>query len=164
LPLWQLLGGQSRKINVYASGINPGGAAQTAEAALVRGHRALKLKVGFGIEADLANLAALRAIVGAGMLAADANQGWTAARRWRCCRGLPRSICAGWRSQFAPIARARSGASCAQRRRCRLPPAKTFRAFTPSGTFCPKMCSAWFSQISRNGAASASARGWQATS
>ncbi|MCK1275059.1 mandelate racemase/muconate lactonizing enzyme family protein [Bradyrhizobium sp. 61] len=77
LPLWRLLGGQSRRIKVYASGINPGGAAQTAEAALARGHRALKLKVGFGAETDLAHLAALRAIVGAGMLAADANQGWS---------------------------------------------------------------------------------------
>lgn len=77
LPLWRLLGGQSGRIKVYASGINPGGAAQTAEAALKRGHRALKLKVGFGAETDLANLSALRAIVGDGMLAIDANQGWS---------------------------------------------------------------------------------------
>jgi L-alanine-DL-glutamate epimerase-like enolase superfamily enzyme len=77
LPLWRLLGGQSDRIKVYASGINPGGAAQTAEAALKRGHRALKLKVGFGPETDFANLAALRALVGSGMLAADANQGWS---------------------------------------------------------------------------------------
>ncbi|MCG2643040.1 MULTISPECIES: mandelate racemase/muconate lactonizing enzyme family protein [Bradyrhizobium] len=77
LPLWRLLGGQSSKIKVYASGINPGGAAQTAEAALKRGHRALKLKVGFGAETDIANLSALRTIVGAGMLATDANQGWS---------------------------------------------------------------------------------------
>ena len=77
LPLWQLLGGQSHEIKVYASGINPDAAARTAEAALKRGHRALKLKVGFGAEADLANLVALRGIVGAGMLAADANQGWS---------------------------------------------------------------------------------------
>ncbi len=46
-----------------------------AEAALNRGHRALKLTVGFGAETDLANLTALRAMVGAGMLATDANQG-----------------------------------------------------------------------------------------
>lgn len=77
LPLWRLLGAQSGRIKVYASGINPGGAAQTAEAALKRGHRALKLKVGFGAETDLANLSALRAIVGDGMLAIDANQGWS---------------------------------------------------------------------------------------
>ncbi|WP_339038719.1 mandelate racemase/muconate lactonizing enzyme family protein [Bradyrhizobium symbiodeficiens] len=77
LPLWRLLGGHGSTIKVYASGINPGGATQTAEAALGRGHRALKLKVGFGADIDLANLAALREIVGAGMLAADANQGWS---------------------------------------------------------------------------------------
>ena len=77
LPLWRLLGGRSSRIKVYASGINPGGAARTAEAALRRGHRALKLKVGFGAETDLANLSALRAIVGVGMLATDANQGWS---------------------------------------------------------------------------------------
>lgn len=80
LPLWRLLGGQSGSIKVYASGINPDGAAQTGEAALKRGHRALKLKVGFGAETDLANLAALRAILGADMLAADANQGWSLAQ------------------------------------------------------------------------------------
>jgi len=80
LPLWRLLGGRSNKLKVYASGINPGGAARTAEAALERGHRALKLKVGFGAETDLANLAALRGIVGAGMLASDANQGWSIAQ------------------------------------------------------------------------------------
>lgn len=77
LPLWRLLGGRSSRVKVYASGINPGGAAQTAEAARKRGHRALKLKVGFGAETDLANLAELRAIVGSDMLAADANQGWS---------------------------------------------------------------------------------------
>ncbi len=76
-PLWRLLGGNGGTIKVYASGINPGSAAQTAEAALERGHRALKLKVGFDTGTDLANLAALRAIVGHGMLAADANQGWS---------------------------------------------------------------------------------------
>lgn len=80
LPLWRVLGGQTHRIKVYASGINPDGAAQTAEAALKRGHRALKLKVGFGVETDLANLAALRRIVGAGMLAVDANQGWSVAQ------------------------------------------------------------------------------------
>jgi L-alanine-DL-glutamate epimerase-like enolase superfamily enzyme len=75
VPLWRLMGGKSRRIKVYASGINPGGAAQTAEAALKRGHRALKLKVGFGTDTDLANLAALRAIVSAGMLADRGQSG-----------------------------------------------------------------------------------------
>ena len=76
-PLWRMLDGDAPRIKVYASGINPSGAAQTAEAALRAGHRALKLKIGFGAERDIANLTALRALAGDGLLAADANQGWS---------------------------------------------------------------------------------------
>src|SRR3954471_18943099 len=47
VALWKLLGGSRNRIKVYASGINPTGAQQMAEAALGRGHRALKLKIGF---------------------------------------------------------------------------------------------------------------------
>jgi L-alanine-DL-glutamate epimerase-like enolase superfamily enzyme len=79
-PLWKLLGGDSGTIPVYASGINPTGSRQMAEAALKRGHRALKLKIGFEPAADRANLTALRELVGSGMLAADVNQGWTVER------------------------------------------------------------------------------------
>ncbi|MBS0528112.1 MAG: mandelate racemase/muconate lactonizing enzyme family protein, partial [Proteobacteria bacterium] len=78
--LWKLLGGDSNTIRVYASGINPTGSEQMAEAALRRGHRALKLKVGFEPGKDRANLAALRRLVGKGLLAADANQAWSAAQ------------------------------------------------------------------------------------
>jgi L-alanine-DL-glutamate epimerase-like enolase superfamily enzyme len=77
LALWKLLGGSSGTIKVYASGINPTGTQQMAEAALARGHRALKLKIGFDPAADRANLTALRKLVGTGMLAADVNQGWS---------------------------------------------------------------------------------------
>jgi D-galactarolactone cycloisomerase len=80
LPLWTLLGGNGSKIPVYASGINPAGSRQMAEAAVGRGHRALKLKVGFDPAADRANLASLRNLIGGGMLAADANQAWSTAR------------------------------------------------------------------------------------
>lgn len=78
--LWKLLGGNRGEIPVYASGINPTGSLQTAEAALGRGHRALKLKVGFDLAGDCANLASLRKLVGDGKLAADANQGWSVER------------------------------------------------------------------------------------
>lgn len=77
IALWKLLGGDRNRIMVYASGINPTGSRQMAEAALGRGHRALKLKVGFEPAADRANLASLRDLIGGGMLAADANQGWS---------------------------------------------------------------------------------------
>ncbi|KQW20549.1 mandelate racemase [Afipia sp. Root123D2] len=75
-PLWRLLGGTSPRFGVYASGINPTGSAAMAEAALARGHRALKLKIGFDAAQDRDNLKQLRAIVGTDSLAADANQAW----------------------------------------------------------------------------------------
>jgi D-galactarolactone cycloisomerase len=78
--LWKLLGGRTSKIKVYASGINPTGSRQMAEAAMRRGHRALKLKIGFEPATDRANLAALRDLAGNGMLAADVNQGWSVGR------------------------------------------------------------------------------------
>lgn len=80
LPLWKWLGGKSGVIKVYASGINPTGSRQMAEAAMRRGHRALKLKIGFEPATDRANLAALRELAGGGMLAADVNQGWSVER------------------------------------------------------------------------------------
>ncbi|OSJ09290.1 mandelate racemase [Bradyrhizobium canariense] len=80
VALWKLLGGSRSKIKVYASGINPAGSERAAEAALARGYRALKLKIGFDPAADRANLAALRRLVGEGLLAADVNQGWTIAQ------------------------------------------------------------------------------------
>jgi L-alanine-DL-glutamate epimerase-like enolase superfamily enzyme len=80
MPLWKLFGGHGATIRVYSSGINPTGSEQMAEAALRRGHRALKLKVGFEPATDRANLAALRKLVGSGLLAADANQAWSAAQ------------------------------------------------------------------------------------
>ncbi len=126
-PLWRLLGGRTGKIRVYASGINPGGARQTAEAAMRRGHRALKLKIGFDMATDLANLAALRTVVGDGMLAADVNQGWSidqaleiVPRLWRVwlalaggaasCRSPPRGV--------AEAAHKRRHAACGRREYC----------------------------------------------
>ncbi|MDE5460315.1 mandelate racemase/muconate lactonizing enzyme family protein [Bradyrhizobium sp. CSS354] len=80
VALWKLLGGSRNRIKVYASGINPIGSEKTAEAALARGYRALKLKIGFDPAVDRANLAALRRLVGEGVLAADVNQAWTIAQ------------------------------------------------------------------------------------
>jgi D-galactarolactone cycloisomerase len=80
IALWRLLGAARNRIPVYASGINPTGSLQTAEAALRRGHLALKLKIGFDPAVDRDNLRSLRQLVGNGMLAADANQGWSLTR------------------------------------------------------------------------------------
>ncbi|HEU0083744.1 MAG TPA: mandelate racemase/muconate lactonizing enzyme family protein [Bradyrhizobium sp.] len=79
-PLWRMLGGTTGRMRVYASGINPAGSLAQAEAAMRRGHRALKLKIGFDEAGDLANLRALRRLAGGGFLAADVNQGWSIAQ------------------------------------------------------------------------------------
>jgi D-galactarolactone cycloisomerase len=76
-PLWRLLGGANSRIRAYASGINPTGSRQIAEMAVNAGHRALKLKIGFDLTRDRENLAALRELVGDGVLAADVNQAWS---------------------------------------------------------------------------------------
>jgi L-alanine-DL-glutamate epimerase-like enolase superfamily enzyme len=81
-PLWQALGGASAApLPVYASGINPGPAApDTIAAARAAGHRAFKVKLGFGRETDLATLRAVTAALGPGeRLMIDVNQGWTLA-------------------------------------------------------------------------------------
>ena len=90
-----------------------------AEAALKRGHRALKLKIGFEPAADRANLASLRDAVGNGMLAADVNQGWSVEQALESAPLLPNSILPGWKSRSAPIVPGRSGKACARAPACR---------------------------------------------
>ena len=88
-PLWRLLGASDPKVRVYASGINPDHPERVAERALAEGHRAFKLKVGFGEATDLANLGAMRSAIGAKLdLAVDANQAWDVAQALDMCRRL----------------------------------------------------------------------------
>ena len=75
-PLWRLFGGAAA-VPVYASGLNPTHPEKLAAARLVEGYGAFKLKVGFGVERDLANLAAMREVIGPeAALMIDANQAW----------------------------------------------------------------------------------------
>jgi D-galactarolactone cycloisomerase len=79
VPLWRHLG-VSNTVRVYASGIGPDNVAAVALAKRDEGHRAFKLKVGFGAQRDAANLAALRDALGpAATIMLDANQAWTPA-------------------------------------------------------------------------------------
>lgn len=79
VPLWRLLGGTSPEIGVYASGINPEDPGRTAKRCREEGHRAFKLKVGFGERRDLDNVKAMREVLGGdAVLAVDANQAWDA--------------------------------------------------------------------------------------
>ncbi len=78
VPIWRLLAAPRQdSVPAYASGLGPDGVAQQAATAVAAGFGAVKLKVGFGRDTDERNLAAARAAIGAGMLLADANQGWT---------------------------------------------------------------------------------------
>ena len=78
LPVWRLLGGQNR-VRVYASGIGPDQVVELALRKRDEGFRAFKLKVGFGAERDLANLSALRKVLGEhACIMCDANQAWQA--------------------------------------------------------------------------------------
>jgi L-alanine-DL-glutamate epimerase-like enolase superfamily enzyme len=81
LPLWKLLGAAAGgPVRVYASGIGPDEVASIARTKRDEGYRAWKLKVGFGRERDLGNLAALRELLGDdATIMTDANQAWSAA-------------------------------------------------------------------------------------
>jgi len=79
VPLWKLLAG-SNAVRVYASGIGPDNVADVALAKRAEGYRAFKLKVGFGTQRDVANLAAMRTALGpSATIMLDANQAWTPA-------------------------------------------------------------------------------------
>lgn len=79
LPLHEYLApGSAGRIASYASGIGPEEPAQDVSQAFRAGHRAFKVKVGFGDETDHRTLEAARdAIAAPARLMADANQSWT---------------------------------------------------------------------------------------
>jgi len=77
-PLARLLGAEGDLATpAYASGINPDDVPRLLDTSRTRGYRAFKVKVGFGRDADLASVAAARAMLGPGeRLMLDANQAW----------------------------------------------------------------------------------------
>ena len=79
LPLRRMLSQHAAEtVPVYASGLNPTDCAETAARAREAGHRAFKLKIGFGDEVDRRNLQDLRASAKDGeKLFVDANQRWS---------------------------------------------------------------------------------------
>lgn len=74
-----LAGGRVREaIAVYASSLGPDGVTDQAGRCVRAGHRAVKVKLGFGRARDEANLAVAREVCGPDMtLYVDANQAWT---------------------------------------------------------------------------------------
>jgi len=77
VPLYRLLGGVSRPLPVYASGVSPEAPAAAVQALRERGFRAFKFKAGFPDRAALDALAATVGRLEAGERAMmDANCGW----------------------------------------------------------------------------------------
>lgn len=88
-PLWRFLGGAGARVPVYASGLNPDHPEQLALRCRHQGHRAFKLKVGFGEARDLANLRAMRDALGDDVpLMTDANQAWDLATATRMAAAM----------------------------------------------------------------------------
>ncbi len=95
LPIYKLLGGPFRtEVQAYATGLYrrnvPDQAAALAAEAngyIAEGFRAMKLKVGFGIEEDLRNVRAVREAIGdEARLMVDANHAYDASRAIRLGR------------------------------------------------------------------------------
>ena len=81
-PLWRYLGGRdAAPVPAYASGLNPDEQALAqVEEARSRGHRAFKIKIGFGEQRDIATLAPVFASLREGeRCMVDINQGWEVA-------------------------------------------------------------------------------------
>ncbi|MEO8855722.1 MAG: mandelate racemase/muconate lactonizing enzyme family protein [Burkholderiaceae bacterium] len=77
VPLWKHLGGRSGTVRVYASAIGPDKVVEVVRAKHQAGYRAFKLKIGFSLERDVANMQAARAAMGDdAIIMCDANQSW----------------------------------------------------------------------------------------
>jgi len=76
-PLYRLLGGEKKRIPLYAIGMDMSQLEISLPACLQAGFKALKIRVGFDREGDLSLLRRARSIVGEGVkVYVDANQAW----------------------------------------------------------------------------------------
>jgi L-alanine-DL-glutamate epimerase-like enolase superfamily enzyme len=76
-------------VPVYATGINPDAPERFAADRQAEGHRAFKLKTGFGHDLDVRNLAAMREALGPqAILCCDSNQTHTLAQAMAFCRAI----------------------------------------------------------------------------
>lgn len=79
LPVNRMLGGGLDRVPVYASGLGPIVDESVVQEHLELGIRAFKLKVGFGVDQDVAQVERLRDLVGSQAdVMVDANQAWDA--------------------------------------------------------------------------------------
>ncbi|MHB8692077.1 MAG: mandelate racemase/muconate lactonizing enzyme family protein [Solirubrobacteraceae bacterium] len=79
-PLWRLFGG-TNDVAVCASSLGPQQALEMIARESANGHRAFKLKVGFGDRIDIETISSVRGVFGDDVvLMVDANQAWSARR------------------------------------------------------------------------------------
>jgi L-alanine-DL-glutamate epimerase-like enolase superfamily enzyme len=129
VPLWQLFGGTSDDVSVYASGINPVEPQTIAARKHREGYRAFKLKIGFGVERDMANLQTLRDALGWDIaLMVDVNQAWDVDTAIESARQSRNSSSIGLRNHCRPIAHRRNGCAWHPRARSRSPLERTCAA------------------------------------
>lgn len=90
VPLWRFLGGAgAASVPAYASGINPEAPERTVADGRAHGYRAFKLKIGFGREIDVANVARVREVIGPDVpFMVDANQAWSLEEAIEMARAL----------------------------------------------------------------------------
>ncbi|WOC32510.1 MULTISPECIES: dipeptide epimerase [Caproicibacterium] len=91
VPLYRLLGGNKKELetDLTVSVNSPEEMAADSLAAVRRGFRILKIKVGLQPELDLARIRAVREAVGSQIaIRVDANQGWSPAQAVRIIRGM----------------------------------------------------------------------------
>lgn len=78
VPLYKALNNDAQPVSIpaYASGLGPYDVAGLSAEALDKGYQMFKLKVGFSLDNDLANLKEIRGVIGGRKLFLDANQGF----------------------------------------------------------------------------------------
>jgi L-alanine-DL-glutamate epimerase-like enolase superfamily enzyme len=109
-PLYQLLGGQARAIPAYAGGValgfqSPQSLVEEARELVEAGYRGVKLRIGEGVPADVARIAAVREAFGPGLeVFVDANAQYTMADAVRILPELDRYRVGWFEEPFPPYA------------------------------------------------------------
>lgn len=122
LPLYAFLGGQNNRelrTDMTVSIGTPGKMAADAKKYADQGFEAVKVKLGTGMEADVARIRAIRQAVGEALpLRIDANQGWSVPTAIRTLRAL-----ASYHIEYceAPISRRQFSSLAAVRRQSPIP-------------------------------------------
>jgi D-galactarolactone cycloisomerase len=139
VPIHTLLGGPLRtRVGAYATGLyrrqrddHAAYLSEEAESYVTRGFQAMKLKIGFGVDEDIAlSRAVHEAICGRARMMVDANHAYNVADALRYARGVD-GLDIGWLEE--PVVPEDIDGYVALRRHCRIPIAGGEAEFTRFG-------------------------------